>query len=498
MLMIAVLASAVRVPLSIQEDAKQDQSSSSPYRGKQFTVYSHPVTMEYGQVHNTFQKAVPLPEEVVKDFAGGNMVITGYQNDVVEFDSEGNPIGSIPLYDCYLHHYGAILGSSEHFAEFYDEMTSNSVPVSEGGPGDDFGLHSSYRGSSAGHMNMKHIQALYKGFLRRKGKGGAGAGGGGSGAEERHTLHSYPAPYALEAGEINSLMPFMHLINTRGSVTPGEGYSKMAECICSSDRVFDIKNGTIDGKRPNIAFSCNLELLAQKNPSCSLETYEHGFRCCEDKWYVSEPAERAQHKDSTANFGMKFTFYYEPATPETVTLRAPGCCDVTGNISHTGQIEYDIPQCKEGEECIHKAVTYQYIDLPHKGGGSGPFGPGREFHDGEEIDIVYAAGHLHLGAEGALGISLYKDATDELLCKSTPVFGEGTEPGNEKGYVVGMTPCIFGGKGMLAPPRLRRNDVVRIEAFYDSTQPHYGVMALWLMQVADVPKDLKQSVALQE
>lgn len=50
---------------------------------------------------------------------------------------------------------------------------------------------------------------------------------------------------------------------------------------------------------------------------------------------------------------------------------------------------------------------------------------------GREIELVYIVGHQHLGAS-PMGIKLYKDSTNELLCDSEPIFGQGTEPGNEK------------------------------------------------------------------
>lgn len=150
------------------------------------------------------------------------------------------------------------------------------------------------------------------------------------------------------------------------------------------------------------------------------------------------------------------------------------------------------------------------------------------------LHVIFQVGHQHLGASATLGISLYRDATNELICHSIPVYGNGTEPGNEKvrakfeynkdcvvawvlyfssrscnnwvnavelftwttflssvdvlqGYLVAMTPCTFGGVGMPRPPRLRRNDVVRIESYYNNTEAHWGVMSLFIIQVHEVP-----------
>lgn len=64
-----------------------------------------------------------------------------------------------------------------------------------------------------------------------------------------------------------------------------------------------------------------------------------------------------------------------------------------------------------------------------------------------------------------------------------------------QGYVVGMEPCIWGAGR--TPPRLRRDAVVRIESTYDARQPHYGVMSLFLIQLADVPLPSEGDLLLQ-
>merc|ERR1712176_836214 len=104
---------------------------------------------------------------------------------------------------------------------------------------------------------------------------------------------------------------------------------------------------------------------------------------------------------------------------------------------------------------------------------------------GREVDIVYAVGHQHVGGAG---IRLIRDATDELICESKPIYGTSDRVGDELGYVVGMTPCIFGYEhGLRKPFRIRSDEVVRTESTYNTTYAHFGVMSLWLVNVADVP-----------
>lgn len=158
--------------------------------------------------------------------------------------------------------------------------------------------------------------------------------------------------------------------------------------------------------------------------------------------YVSEPDARAGH--AAARFGMKFTFWYEAAQPDVVALRGAACCDATGSLSGSGQIEYDIPRCAEGdEECVHTLVSYQYLDVPTRSSFNPSPSQGlspeekADIDAGREVELVYVVGHQHLGA-APTGIKLFKDSTDELICESKPIMGQGTAPGDEK-----VTPFSF-------------------------------------------------------
>merc|ERR1711920_1134668 len=89
-----------------------------------------------------------------------------------------------------------------------------------------------------------------------------------------------------------------------------------------------------------------------------------------------------------------------------------------------------------------------------------------------QVDLVYAVGHLHVGG---LSLDLYNDETGELICHSAPTYGEGLEAGNEKGYLVGMSDCVFD-----PPLYMKRSEVLRTVSRYNNTVNHHGVMALWL------------------
>merc|ERR1719401_1377718 len=114
-----------------------------------------------------------------------------------------------------------------------------------------------------------------------------------------------------------------------------------------------------------------------------------------------------------------------------------------------------------------------------------------EKHVGSDlVDLVFAAPHLHVAG---LSIELIDNLTNQTLCEvhATPdntggiMYGHGSEPGNEKGYMVGLSTCRWGGQ---TAQRFRRDHPMRTRAVYNSTMSHTGVMSLWLMHLSAVAK----------
>jgi hypothetical protein len=225
--------------------------------------------------------------------------------------------------------------------------------------------------------------------------------------------------------------------------------------------------------------------MQQQNSACSLSTYKGGLRCCADGVFLTE------FPDYSAPFlgvVLKFTFHFEDARPETRPASIAGCCDIVGDLGNLGDnYEYDIPACNrsDGSECVHKLTTVQMIDMFR----IAPADPAWNHTKGKPEDLVdlgWAYAHQHMGG---LGMDLYDDLSGVLLCESRPIYGKGETPGDEKGYVVAMTACTWGQPPLKVPPRLRRDQRMRIVAYYNSTRPHRGVMSQWQISKVDIPQE---------
>jgi len=184
---------------------------------------------------------------------------------------------------------------------------------------------------------------------------------------------------------------------------------------------------------------------------------------------------------------MKFTFYYEDARPEFRNIEPAACCDVTSVTQGDENIEYDVPACVPGtppEECIHVAESVQPLAYfgAHPKSSLDP-------HEGSDlVDLVFAAPHLHLAG---ISIELIDHETNETLCevhasaddKGGVAYGHGSAPGDEDGYLVGLSTCRW---NATTAKRFRRDHLMRARAVYNNTMGHTGVMSLWLMDVSAV------------
>lgn len=394
---------------------------------KRYTALTPAVALAQGEVTNTFHRLAIPP---------GPIAVYRFEADVVEQDAATGAVTATPSFDAYLHHH--VVGSAhEHYA------------------------------SQQGSWSPMKPAAFSRSV------------GFGAGTECRGTPQAFVPPYAFTtvAGE-DEWVANIHIINTRRM--PSKQAGRCLECPCTAEDKLD--GETVNGGHLRYD-NCNAQLRAENNSVCAATTYHGGLRCCEDGEFCLEPEELAS-QDTTSSYHLRYTIEYADIGPETRALYVGGCCDASGDLEHTGNVEYDVPLCDPETHpgCVHTLATRQRLDgnghsvFRFADDDSGPLEPADR-----EVELVYAVGHQH---RGGLGISLYDDATGDLLCASVPTYGEGDVAGDERGYVVAMSTCA------LDPPRrMRASDVVRVVALYNNTVAHTGAMSLMYLALSDVAPD---------
>ncbi|XP_042500275.1 uncharacterized protein LOC122078376 [Macadamia integrifolia] len=270
----------------------------------------------------------------------------------------------------------------------------------------------------------------------------------GIGSETRKTKVYVPDPYGIEAGN-SMVIPKgfeerwllnIHAIDTRGVVDR----MGCTECRC------DLYNITRDKAgwplRPG---------------------YTGGLACCYDQVQCRMQEGFDNIKRSLyLRYTVKWVDWENSIVPVNIYI-----FDVTdtgerpaGSTRNGCQVEYDVASCvgncMENNGCVDTKKAR--IAMSDDGG-----------------EIIYGVAHQH---SGGLGATLYGE-DGRVLCSSLPIYGEGTEPGNEAGYVVGMSSC-YPQPGTV---KMSEKETLTLESNYNSTQKHTGVMGLFYILVADSP-----------
>jgi len=337
--------------------------------------------------------------------------------DAEVVDEGGN---SIPLYETYLHHWLV--------ERFY-----RKIPLTE----DQTKAQTKRLNSSnyifAGNDGICQAHTLGQYF--------------GLGSETRHTSTFIPDPYGIVVGDPKQIpegyeeiwMLNVHAIDTRGVVNS----LGCTECRC------DLYNVTKDEYGHPLR-----------------ENYIGGLSCCYDGTQC-QLNEGFQGENRTLY--LKYTVYWMNWDESIVPVRTY-ILDVTDTgqrsdspsraYSYVGcQVEYDVAPCSAGSppsDCIHTHEAHMVIP---RGG-----------------DVIYAVAHQHTGGVGSV---LYGQDGREI-CSSLPIYGQGREPGNETGYVVGMGTCYP------EPGSVKiYNETLKLQAKYSSEVRHTGVMNLFYLLIAD-------------
>ncbi|DAZ93130.1 TPA: hypothetical protein N0F65_009706 [Lagenidium giganteum] len=440
----------------------------------QFTAYAGPLTLTPGQVGDGVF-AVQLPP--------GPIAVYKIHAELVFHGDDANddPDGATPAtaFDAYLHHH--VIGSRFSIAPPLPLATSAAPTKRDGSSSGavvaEVGVDD--HGSARHHTPLP--ASTHQQRYRRKIAFAAGM-------EARGTPQVFPFPYAFLTSENeDEWQAQVSVINTRGLANATR--DECVQCLCKDSDVF--WRDTINDA-PFHPDQCNAQLQAEHNSACAVDTYQGGMHCCVDKALCVNPERLADAStvasNQTSTFFLKYVIDYSAVVPANRPLYVSTCCDATGNERHLGNLEYDIPACGDGvpvEECVHTLTTVQPVDAQALNTPWSLFGVehrGVDVPDDRDVEIVAIAAHQN---RGGLGVRVYVNETNELLCESLPRYGNGTAAGNEDGYVIEMGSCVLD-----APHRLRSSTLLRIEAQYNSSQARTGVMSLAALALHDVRKPL--------
>uniref|UniRef100_A0A0A0K2U1 Stress up-regulated Nod 19 protein n=1 Tax=Cucumis sativus TaxID=3659 RepID=A0A0A0K2U1_CUCSA len=371
------------------------------------------------------------------NFPEGHIAIKSFDVEVV--DEEDNPI---PLFETYLHHWG--------ITRYYQHKDSKDPNINTS-----FTQLQEPNFIIAGNSGVCQKHALPHFF--------------GTGAESRKTSSFLPHPYGIEVGNEKEVplgyeekwVLNIHAIDTRGV----------------EDRI-----GCIECKR-------HLYNVTKDGLGMALEDdYIGGLRCCYDQTQckVKKGYENKLGDDQQRNLYVRYTVKWVDWDDDLVIPLKVYIFDITDTWKplmdstgapqqHNCLVEYNVGgTCstnKVGDEC--NATKMVRLLSPSSG------------------YIIYGMAHLHVGG---LGSVLYGQDGREL-CSSSPIYGNGSEIGNEKGYVVGMSTC-YPKPGSV---KLNNKEMLTLISKYHPSQTHIGVMGLFHIMVAQkLPNSIIQMEPLKQ
>lgn len=123
-------------------------------------------------------------------------------------------------------------------------------------------------------------------------------------------------------------------------------------------------------------------------------------------------------------FFLKYRYYYEEgsATNVTETYRTSWWTEHNNN-------EHDVPQCKEGEECLYTITSNFTAGM--MGGFNGA------------ATLIHMEGHCHIGCQRMEMWIVDDEENPKLLCRTKVIYGTNDTVMNEEGYILGNLPCKY-------------------------------------------------------
>lgn len=363
------------------------------------------------------------------DFPKGHIALKSFNAEVV--DEAGNPVS---LQETYLHHWVV--------ARYYAPKDDKEV----------LNYNGNQKLQRPGYISGRNSGICQKGLLGQY---------FGLGSETRKTATHIPDPYGIEVGNPAEIpdgyeerwMINVHAIDTRGA----EDKLGCTECRC------ELYNVTVS------------EFGRPLKPG-----YKGGLECCYDGTQCRlKQGFVGARRSLYLRYTVKWVDWNSFIVPVKIYI-----FDVTDTwkksdgssglkMEHDCKVEYEVESCSStgmvGDACVHS----KRISLVMPFGGY----------------VIYGVAHQH---SGGIGSTLYRE-DGQVICSSIPAYGKGDEPGNEAGYIVGMSTC-FPQPGSI---KITNDETLILESNYSSTIDHTGVMGLFYLLVAEqLPKPVHSFYSL--
>lgn len=284
----------------------------------------------------------------------------------------------------------------------------------------------------------------------------------GLGSETRRTSTYIPDPYGIEIGNPTQIpegyeerwMLNVHAIDTRGVIDK----LGCTECRCH------LYNVTVD------------EYGRPLSPD-----YKGGLKCCYDQMQCKtrEGYDQSTKRSLFLRYTVKWADWDASVFPVQIYIfdvtdtwkRSSSNNSLRGpNATHHCQVEYEVKPCSGTGVVNDDCFDVRRISLAVPSGGY----------------LIYGVAHQH---SGGIGSTLYRE-DGQVLCSSIPTYGEGEAPGNEAGYIVGMSTC-YPHPGSI---KLSEGEILILESNYSGTIGHTGVMGIFYLLVAESLQEPSRSV----
>jgi len=279
----------------------------------------------------------------------------------------------------------------------------------------------------------------------------------GNGAENVRQVEEdapFDLPYGLLSGEIDDRMIF-HLIDLRET---GDNWLECLECRCKDGQ------GTYLGTGGS-----GTEGAVAGGP-------DGGVSCCTNCTDLLTP---------TVDYRLRYNVTYSELSDIDVPIEPITMVTADVAVAVDKYIEWDVPQWQNLTEEFQLEGNPKVQVLTHTGTLRELFGgffPGATYTGTDLMEIHRCIGHLHIAA---LGMWLYDDLTDELICHNDVTYG--TDPDADKGFLKAISVTNYD-----PPLEILADRRVRLVTHYDAEILHTGVMGLLFLFVAEKEKQITE------